>query len=76
MILGSISVSGQQPTYLSPNPSAVNWWQVRVNVGLGEGQVGSCLDTDIDPNIVLKSNVKVLENKGGDNQLKKLLICK
>ena len=45
-------------------------------LGLGEGQVGSCLDTDIDPNIVLKSNVKVLENKGGDNQLKKLLICK
>ena len=38
--------------------------------------MGSCLDTDIDPNIVQKSNVKVLKNKGGDNQLKKLLICK
>ena len=29
--------------------------------------MGSCLDTDIDPDIVLKSNVKVLENKGDDN---------
>ena len=67
MILGSISVSGQLPIYLSPNPSAVNWWQVRVNVGLGEGQVGSCLDTDIDPNIVPKSKVKVSENKADNN---------
>ena len=35
--LGSISVSGQLPTYPSPNPTTVYWWQVRVNVGLGEG---------------------------------------
>ena len=36
---GSISVSGQLPTYPSP----------KVNVGLGGGEVGSCPDTDIDP---------------------------
>ena len=45
---GSISVSEQLLTYPSPNPTTVNWWQVRVNVGLGEGLVGSCPDTDID----------------------------
>ena len=47
--VGSISVSGQLPTYPSPNSTIVNWWQVTVNVGLGEGWVGSCPDTDIDP---------------------------
>ena len=46
---GSISVSGQLPTYPSPNSTIVNWWQVTVNVGLGEGWVGSFPDTDIDP---------------------------
>ena len=35
--LGSISVSGQLPTYPSPNSTTVNWWQLKVNVGLGEG---------------------------------------
>ena len=35
--LGSISVYGQLPTYPSPNSTTVNWQQVRVNVGLGEG---------------------------------------
>ena len=39
---GSISVSGQLPTYPSPNPT------LTVN-GLEEGWVGSCPDTDIDP---------------------------
>ena len=34
---GSISVSGQLPTYPSPNSTTVNWQQVKVNVGLGEG---------------------------------------
>ena len=34
---GSISVSGQLPTYPSPNSTKVNWQQVKVNVGLGEG---------------------------------------
>ena len=34
---GSISVSGQLPTYPSPNPTTVSWQQFRVNVGLGEG---------------------------------------
>ena len=34
---GSISVSRQLPTYPSPNSTTVNWQQVKVNVGLGEG---------------------------------------
>ena len=34
---GSISVSGQLPTHPSPNSTTVNWQQVKVNVGLGEG---------------------------------------
>ena len=34
--LGSISVSGQLPTYPSPN-STVNWRKFKINVGLGEG---------------------------------------
>ena len=29
--------------------------------------MGSCPDTDIDPNIVPESNIKVSENKGDDN---------
>ena len=48
----SISVSGQLPTYPSPNSTTVNWQQVKVNVGLGEGQVGSYLDTDVDPGLL------------------------
>ena len=44
-ILGSILVSGQLPTYPSPNSTTVNWQQVKVNVGLGEGLVGSRPDT-------------------------------
>ena len=35
--VGSISVSGQLPTYPSPNSTTVNWQQVKVNVGFGEG---------------------------------------
>ena len=35
--VGSISVSGQLPTHPSPNSTTVNWQQVKVNVGLGEG---------------------------------------
>ena len=34
---GLISVSGQLPTYPSPNSTTVNWQQVKVNAGLGEG---------------------------------------
>ena len=34
---GSISVSEQLPTYPSPNSATVNWQQLKVNVGLGEG---------------------------------------
>ena len=37
---GSISVSGQLPTYPSPNSTTVNWQQVKVNAGLGEGRGG------------------------------------
>ena len=46
---GSISVSGQLPTYPSPNPTlTLNCCQLIV-VELGEGWVGSCSDTNIDP---------------------------
>ena len=51
---GSISVSGQLPTYPSPNPTLTsNCCQLTV-VDLGEGQVGSCLElpTDIDPKVL------------------------
>ena len=47
--IGSMSVSEQLRTYPSPNPATVDWWQVRVNVGLGEGLVRNCSDTDFDP---------------------------
>ena len=50
-ITGSMSVSEQLHTYPSSDLTTVNWWQVRVNTGLGEGYVSSCLVTDIDPNI-------------------------
>ena len=46
---GSLSVSKYLHTYPSPNPTTVNWWQGRVNVGLGEGWVRSCSDRTIDP---------------------------
>ena len=36
-VFGSKSVSGQLPTYPSPNSTTVNWQQVKVNVGLGKG---------------------------------------
>ena len=46
---GSISVSGQLPTYPSLNPTlTLTCYQLTV-VELGEGWVGSCSDTDIDP---------------------------
>ena len=35
--VGSISVSGQLPTYPSLNSTTVNWQRVKVNVGLREG---------------------------------------
>ena len=54
---GSISVSGQLPTYPSPNSTTVTWQQVKANVGLGEGKVGSCPDTDIDPDFEWTDNL-------------------
>ena len=51
---GSISVSGQLPTYPSPNPTlTLTCCQLTV-VELGEGWVGSCPDTDIDPKKLLR----------------------
>ena len=46
--MGSISVSGKLPTYPSPNPTTLTCCQLTV-VGLGEGYMGSCPDSDIDP---------------------------
>ena len=49
-MIGSISVFGQLPTYPSPNPMlTLTCYQLTV-VELGDGQVGSCPDNDIDPN--------------------------
>ena len=46
---GSIPVSGQPPTYPSPNPAlTLNCYQLTF-IELGEGWVGSCPDSDIDP---------------------------
>ena len=46
--MGSISVSGQLPTPSSNPTVTLNCCQLTI-VELGEGQVGSCPDTDIDP---------------------------
>ena len=46
----SISVSGQLPTYPSPKPTLTLSCHPLTVVGLGEGLVGSCPDTVIDPN--------------------------
>ena len=46
---GSIPVSGQLPTYPSPNPALTLSCYQLTFVELGEGWVGSCPDTDIDP---------------------------
>ena len=54
--IGSISVSGQLPTYPSPNPTlTLTCCQLTV-VELGEGKVGSCPDTDIDPEYICPSS--------------------
>ena len=36
---------GKQRTYLSPKPTFCPKWEVSVNVGLGEGKVGSFPET-------------------------------
>ena len=57
----TISLSGKLPTYPSPNSTTVNWHHVKVNVGLGEGYVGSCPDTDIVTSRFFFSNIKNVE---------------
>ena len=57
----TISLSGKLPTYPSPNSTTVNWHHVKVNVGLGEGYVGSCPDTDIVTSCFFFSNIKNVE---------------
>ena len=47
---GSISVPEQLPTYPSPKPTLTLTCHLLTVVGLGEGWVGSCPDTDIDSN--------------------------
>ena len=65
---GTTSVSGQLPTYPSPNPKLTLTCYQLTFVELGEGQVGSCPVTDIDP---IKH---CLSHKGwGRNSLKKLI---
>ena len=46
---GLMSLSEQQPTYPFPYPKQSTDNKLRVTVGLGEGKVHSCPDTDIDP---------------------------
>ena len=48
----SVSVSGQLPTYPSPNPTLTLTCHQLTVVGLGEGWVGSCPDTDIGLNVL------------------------
>ena len=43
--LGSVKVSGKLLTYPSPKPTFCLKWEVSDNVGLGEGEVGSFLET-------------------------------
>ena len=53
-LFGSISVSRQLPTYPSLNPTLTLTCYQSTVVELGEGYVGSCPDTDIDPTILDK----------------------
>ena len=52
-VIGSISVSGQLPTYPSLNPTLTSTCYQLTVVELGEGKVGSCPDT-IDPGYTCK----------------------
>ena len=47
--MGSLYVSGKLPTYSSLKPTFCPKWEVSVNVGLGEGYVGSFPETYNDP---------------------------
>ena len=47
--MGSLYVSGKLPTYSSLKPTFCPKWAVSVNVGLGEGYVGSFPETYNDP---------------------------
>ena len=46
---GSLYISGKLPTYPSPKPRFCPKWEVSVDVGLGEGKVGSLPETYEDP---------------------------
>ena len=48
-LFGLLYVSGKLPTYPSPKPTFCPKWELSVIVGLGEGLVGSFLDTYNDP---------------------------
>ena len=47
--LWSLYVSGKLPAYPSPKPTFCPKWEVIVNVGLGEGRVGSFPETYYNP---------------------------
>ena len=49
-MVGSLYASEKLPTHPSPKPTFCPKWEVSVNVGLGEGQVGSFPGTHNDPN--------------------------
>ena len=48
----TIYVSGKLPTYPSPKPTLCFKWEVIVNVGLGEEQVGSFPEKYDDPQLL------------------------
>ena len=57
---GSISVSGQLPTYPSPNATlTLTCYQLTI-VELGKGQVGSYPDTvtDTDPKFLISNHIQ------------------
>ena len=67
ILMGSISVSGQLPTYPSPNPTLIlTCYQLTV-VEFGEGKVGSC--PDIDPNDLTTGLLSAPNSGKGENSL-------
>ena len=67
ILMGSISVSGQLPTYPSPNPTLIlTCYQLTV-VEFGEGKVGSC--PDIYPNDLTTGLLSAPNSGKGENSL-------